>query len=210
VNAAPLQSRPQSSRPSVASVPKLWPGETFVCIGSGPSLTREDVDYCRGKARVIVVNNGYQLAPWADVLYACDTAWWRVHHGVPDFQGLKYSLSVWPGVQTLRNTGPCGLDLDPTGLRTGRNSGYQAINLAVHLGARRILLLGYDMHPGPKGQQHWHPDHPQKTTSPYAAFRMCFTTIVKPLADLGIEMVNCSRATALESWPRLPIEQALP
>jgi len=45
------------------SVPRLWPGETFVCLASGPSLTQADVDYCRGKARVIAIKDVLHLAP---------------------------------------------------------------------------------------------------------------------------------------------------
>ena len=45
-------------------VSRLWPGSTVVCIGSGPSLTPEDVAYVRGKARVIAINRSVDLAPW--------------------------------------------------------------------------------------------------------------------------------------------------
>jgi hypothetical protein len=75
------------------SVPKLCPGGTVVCIGGGPSLTRDDVDYCRGKAFVIAINDAYKLAPWADALYACDGLWWRWHKGVPSFDGPKFALT---------------------------------------------------------------------------------------------------------------------
>jgi len=195
-----------------ATVPKLWPGETFVCIGGGPSLAQADVDYCRGKARVIAINDGYRMAPWADVLYACDDRWWNWHKGVPSFTGLKYALlkraAVWPGVQVLNNTGSSGLEMKPKGLRTGRNSGYQAINLAVHLGAARIVLLGYDMQ-RTGGKEHWFGDHPNKQTSPLGSFRGMFDTIREPLKELGISVTNCSRETALTSFPRARLEDTL-
>jgi hypothetical protein len=53
----------------------VWAGETAVLVASGPSLCPSDVDRVRGRARVIAVNDGYRLAPWADVLYACDRRW---------------------------------------------------------------------------------------------------------------------------------------
>ena len=91
--------------PVVWRVPRLWPDATVVCIGSGPSLTAEDVDYCRGRAKVIAINNAYQLAPWSDVLYACDGAWWDWHQGAPDFGGIKVSSTKnamrWPGILLL-------------------------------------------------------------------------------------------------------------
>src|SRR6478609_8593286 len=44
-----------SASVSRVSVPKLWPGETFVVIGGGASLTHEDVAYCRDRARVVAI-----------------------------------------------------------------------------------------------------------------------------------------------------------
>ena len=124
----------------------------MACLGGGPSLSQEQVEQLRGRARVIAVNDAYKLAPFADVLYGCDWRWWRKHNGAPDFAGLKVTLSNsrghlddYPDIKVVENTGSEGPELEPTGLRTGRNGGYQAINLVVHLGAARILLIGDDM-----------------------------------------------------------------
>lgn len=194
-------------------VPMLCPKGTVVCIGGGPSLTREDVEWCKGKATVIAINDAYKLAPWADVLYACDARWWKWHKGVPDFRGLKFALqedaSRWPDVQVLQNTGEHGLEIEPTGLRTGRNGGYQAINIAVHLGAIRVLLLGYDMQAFKGRPSHWFGEHPQDSRSPYGMFLDHWPAIVKPLQQLGVSVINCSRETALELFPRMPITEAL-
>ncbi len=196
------------------SVPALWPGETFVCIATGPSLTADDVNACRGRARVIAVNDAVRLAQWADVLYACDDRWVSHYKGVPSFSGPKYSLTAntkkWPAWTKLHNDGVNGLCAEPTGLRTGRNSGYQAINLAVHLGATRILLLGYDMgRHGGKG--HFFGEHPKNwPPSPYHSFLDAFKTIEQPLKDRGIEVVNCSRRTALKTFPQMSLDLALP
>jgi hypothetical protein len=190
----------------MVSVPKAWPGETVVVIATGPSLTADDVDYCRGKARVIAINDATRLAPWADALYATDAKWWHWHKGVPEYTGPKWSLehsqwhntrALYPDVQRLRNTGP-----------GGRNSGYAAINLAVHYGASKIVLLGYDMQ-AVKGKSHFFGEHPQKNTSPYAQFRQAFTTLVKPLAKLGIEIVNCSRNSVLTAFPKAELRDTL-
>jgi len=194
-------------------VPRLWPGATIVCLGGGPSLTREDVAHCEGRARVIAINDAYLLAPWADVLYACDARWWRWHQGVPGFAGLKYGLERecrhFKGVQVLEQTGIEGLEAAPTGLRTGKNSGYQAINLAVHLGAARVVLLGYDMQ-RTGGREHWFGNHPNGSRSPYDAFARRFASLVQPLRALGVSVVNCSRHTALTAFPRQPLLEVLP
>lgn len=203
-------------------VPELFPGETIVCIGGGSSLTDTDVQAVRGKGRVIAINDAYRICPWADVLYGADKDWWIEHQGVPSFIGPKYALPEatrkgWPeGITVLKTAGDFGLSRDPSTLATGgstggRNSGYQAINLAVHLGASRILLLGYDMQRGPSGKTHWFGRHPDtlRRNSPYTEFLKGFPTLVQPLAALGVEVINCTRDTALLVFPMMPIDQAL-
>lgn len=196
----------------MVSVPRLWPGETVAILGGGPSLTREDVEYCRGKVRTIAINQAYQLASWADVLYACDRAFWRRNPEAVQFAGLKYSLTAKPKdvptVQVLKYRTDHGLDLDPRYLATGHNSGYQAINLALHLGATRILLLGYDMQRGPRGEQNWHRQNP-KSNSPYVKFRKAFPSIVGPLHRAGVSVINCSRVSALTCFPCRPLREVL-
>lgn len=208
-------------KPKTASVPRLWPGETVVCIASGPSLTLDDVNYVRGRAKVIVVNTSVNLAPWADVLYACDDRWWKwayrfqkQYPGVHQFTGLKFAITAqsarFPGVKVIGRSGIDGLSMDPRSLRTGSNSGYQAINLAVLMGATRIVLLGYDMQTGHHGRQHWHPDHPMKMVSPYSSFRRYYETLVEPLKAAGVDVINCSRDTALKCFPRQALQDVFP
>lgn len=200
-------------KPVFASVPRLFPGGTILCVASGPSLKQADIDYSRGRIdAAIAINTSYQRIPWAHALYAADAHWWGWHKGAKDFAGERYSVSPeaakW-GVSILRNAGSEGLELSPDGLKTGRNSGYQAINLAVHLGATRIVLLGYDMQRGPGHESHWHGDHPQHQESPFGIFIEKFKTLVAPLAELGVEVINCSPRTALKVFPVRPLTEAL-
>lgn len=198
-------------------VPQLCPGGTVVCLGSGPSLAKADIDYAHEKgATIIAVNDAYLLAPFATALMASDGAWWI--HKKPEFAGLRFSLDPAAArvkdVIVLKNTGTDGIETDPAGLRTGRNSGAAAVNLAVHFGAKRILLLGYDM--GATDKKHkrthffGHHKFPLRDSSPYQLFRETFKHQVAPLQQLGIEVVNCSRITALACFPVRPLEQALP
>lgn len=196
----------------MTSVPRRFPNSTIVCLGAGPSLTAEDVAACRGKAHVIAINDTVTLAPWADVLYACDRKWWQAHPETASFRGLKYGLQSLnrPDVQILENTGDQGIEVEPTGVRTGKNSGYQAINLAVHLGAKRIVLLGYDMQPGRHGKLHFFGNHAwTNVLPPFQLFLALFETLAGPLQALGIEVVNCSRVSALNVFPRQSLTEAL-
>lgn len=204
--------------PVMGYVPRLWPGATIVCIGAGPSLTSEDVSACRGRARVIAIKDAIRLAPWADVLYGAgaDSGQWWSRNGptLAWFPGARFSLdpkaAAWSTV--LKNTGFSGLETQPTGLRTGKNSGYQAINLAYHLGARRIVLLGYDMQEGPGGEQRWFGRHPWETRrwrEQGREFAPQFDALVGPLAAAGVSVVNASRRTALTCFPCAAVSCAL-
>lgn len=205
----------------MTSVPKVWHGSTIVCIGTGPSLTHEDVEFCRDKARVIAINDAYTVAPWADVLYACDVKWWKWHNGVPAFTGLKYALAPktndrigdqvirQAGIQALQNHGTYGLSLDPTGVSTGHNSGYQAINVALHFGASRIVLLGYDMGRSPKQASHFFGEHRDRSQPPYERCLAAFATLVAPLRAASVDVVNSSRHSALRCFPQITLEESL-
>ncbi len=196
-------------------VPRIWGGETAVILASGPSLCQEDVDACQGRARVLAVKDAIRLAPTADGLYGCDASFWARHEGFPTFTGFKYSIDPragrWPAVIVLRNTGESGLERDPSGLRTGRNSTYQAVNLAVHLGASRVLLLGLDMGHSPCGPKYFFGHRPsdQQVQSPWASMLLLWPTLVAPLLALGIAIVNCSRVTAVTCFPRQSLREAL-
>jgi len=194
------------------TVPRLWPSSTMIILAGGPSLTTADVEACRGR-RVIAIKDAIRLAPWASVLYACDRKWWLAHPDTTHSQALKFGLESVPGrpdVTVLRQTGPTGLEPDPTGLRTGKNSGFQAINLAVHLGASRIVLLGYDLQPDAKGKHHWFGAHPYtKTPPPYRDLLPLFPTLIEPVRALGVTILNASRVSALTCFERIALHDVL-
>jgi hypothetical protein len=199
-----------------------WKGETAAILASGPSLTREQCEFVRGKCRVIAVNNqGIDtrdsttgevvpaMAPWADILYAADLKWWRHYQEQAlKFAGRKVTIRPtlpWAEVYSLQqSTEHATLDPRPTHLVSGGNSGYQAIHLAVHLGATRILLLGYDMKEGLNRRRHWFGNHPAKLDSRgnFTAWIMAFAKLEKVLAHKGVEVINCTPNSALRCFRR--------
>lgn len=104
-----------------------------------------------------------------------------------------------------------GLCLRPGRIHTGLNSGYQAIGLAFMWGAARIILLGYDMQRGPRGESHHHGDHegglPNLGTMHEWTRRMVQLGI--DLRTCGIDVINATRRTAINCFERMPIERAL-
>ncbi|EXF45267.1 hypothetical protein BAY1663_02346 [Pseudomonas sp. BAY1663] len=178
-----------------------WSGMTVVCMASGPSLAPADVEIVRqwreaaDNRRVVVTNNTYQLAPWADVLYAMDRKWWEVMK--PQFAGERLTA-----VHDVLGV-PCSSS------PKGGNSGSGAILLAAHRGAARVIMLGYDCQVGAGGARHWHGDHKKPLGNAvslpkfYGQFRADARRIT------GVEVVNCSRATALDMYPLGILEDEL-
>ncbi len=183
--------------------------KTAVCIASGTSLTQEDVDYCQGKASVYVVNNCYKLAPWADVLYACDEEWWD--HYQPEFDGQKWTINENAGKKYNLNIIPHdtqALFCKDGMIATGNNSGFQAINLAYLHGFRRILLLGYDFK---NSGQHWFGKHPNRLNkSPDMRRWLRHIENAYPIMqEAGLTVINCSRDSAITTFPTSNITQEL-
>lgn len=199
------------------SAPRMWPGETVAVIGGGPSLTQQHVDHCKGKCRVIAINDAIRLAPWADIHYFCDEKWWQWHHEkdwYKAYTGLRVTLEnaklvgLEPSLKSLSNwnnysgsLNPPALSENPSGVMTGQNSGYQCINLGVHLGARRIVLLGIDMRNAAGGKAHWFGEHPvPNPNSIYHQMILEFRKLPVELAKRDIEVINCSPGSALDCF----------
>lgn len=200
------------------SVPPEWTGETAFLLGGGPSLRGFDASVLRGR-RIIAINNSWELAPWADVLYFCDVKWWgwnfaKVQNGFTGRYIVTPSQQIPdPRGRVIKLTGGTGLETDPTGLRHGSNGGYQAINLAYHLGATQIILLGYDMRLS-GNRTHWHDGHPATREAAYQqtlenAMLPKFPSIVEPLKAAGVEVLNATSGSALECWPHVSLDKIL-
>ncbi len=208
----------------VWTVPRLWPGKTVVCIAGGPSLNLPHVRLTaiarrKDRIRVVAINDAVYPAWWADVLYACDHRWWLKHEGVPGFRGLKVSISNARGhlreftdIQFVENTGTDGIDTSPTGIRTGSNGGYQAINLALHFGAKRIVLLGYDMKFGDEGKTHWFGDHDDwklKERTVENVFIPKYAALAKAFRKLDVEILNATPDSALTVFEKVKLESVI-
>ena len=197
-----------------------WPGAQVAILASGASLTAEQVQAVRDwrqaddARRVIAINTTFQLAPWADALYACDAAWWHVHYSqarslfagklwTQDREALRHE-----GVQFIESVRAPGLSNRVGVIHQGQNSGYQAIGLAHHAGAVKLILLGFDMQ-----GQHWHGQHPKPlTNTPAYLFPLWvsnFNALAVDLEMAGVEVVNCTPGTALTCFRRADLRAEL-
>lgn len=190
--------------------------DTWVCIASGPSLTQAQADYCRGRARVMVINDGYRMAPWADALYSCDRHWWAHHIDAirATFAGECWTRNAEAarefGLYHIVSAKGEGLCREPTTINEGHNGGYQAMNLVWHFGARHIVLLGYDMQKT-GGKKHWFGDHPghMDRDAPFAKWIAAFEALARDLAADGCEVINATETSALGCFRRASLEDTL-
>jgi hypothetical protein len=165
----------------------------------------------------MTINNAWKLAPWADVLYACDFSWWNHHRGAPEFEGLKISQDskasdTFKDVRAVRTKRrEDGLLLGRPGhIGWGGNGGFQALNLAVQFGAKRIILVGYDMHLD-RGR-HWHGDHPKGLHNPLPGnvrrWRAAIDKNAPLLKAFGVTVINASMESALTAFPKMSLLEA--
>ena len=173
----------------------------------------------RGQARVIVVNESWRLVPWADVLYGCDGKWWKWRRGVPEFHNLKISQDAeacraYPEIRKVDvDTNSNAIELKHMGkLGSGGNSGFQSLNLAVQFGARKIMLIGFDMRVDMG--EHWHERHYPPLSNPHPndnlpRWRRSLDGAKAALDAAGVGVVNCSAISMLTAFPKMTLREGI-
>jgi len=204
------------SKVKFSKIEPIWKGETVFIIGGGPSLKELDFNRLKSK-RTIAINKAFFSHPTADMLYWTDSrvySWYKTD--IDKFKGHKYTTkpygNVTQSVKVLKNTGKSGLEFDPSGIRHGNNSGHAAINIAYHTGAKRIVLLGFDMKNTAGGVSHFHDGYPIKSTrnDTYAKSMIPeFFFIADALEKKGVKVINACPNSELKIFPRMSIDQAL-
>jgi hypothetical protein len=187
-------------------------------------------------ARVIAVNDAYLLAPWADVSYFADAQWFVWHNtGIPkvelglsagavrerwaSFPGEKCSIQssekyLPDSVHVLRNAHypylGSGLSLDPTKLVTGRNSGFQALNLAILAGAKTVILIGYDARPNAQGKTHFFGEHPRPAPPEiWIEIKRSFAAAAGEISAAGVKVWNCTPDSAIDPFEMASLDDVL-
>lgn len=187
-----------------------WPNSEVCILASGPSMSADialRVSDWRNRSpnrKVIVINTTFKLAPWADVLYACDQPWWK--HYIDEvrqtFKGELWTLCAESqrqfGIRRIESQRNTGLNFRKGVINQGDNSGYQAIGLAYQAGAKKINLFGYDMKGG-----HWHPPHPgsMNKVNQYPSWIGWFNKLAVDLRSVGVKVTNYTPNSALRVFP---------
>jgi len=175
--------------------------DTFVLFAPGESLTQAQCDFVRGRCKTIAVSDAYRLAPWADALVANDAAWWKARPDAKTFAGLRFSAN--PNVDCVEQ-----VKKFEHVIGRGSNSGLLAMWVARMLGAKLIVLVGYDM----KGTHFFGPHTGglwNTTPEQFATFQTYFEALKKLLDKEGIEVMNCTPKSALKCFRKSNLEAVL-
>lgn len=199
-----------------------WTDLPVAIVASGPSTKTVNVNLIRDKMRVIAVKENVDLCPWADVVYGCDAAWWNKRVGLPEFNGLKVSYrgdninipAKFPDIRHVDIRAKSDdLNLDEPGvLGSGGNSGFQALNLALQFGSRKILLIGFDLND--RSGVHWYgrnnwPRANNPTEENFRRWRGAFRLAAPKLQSIGAEVLNASPTSEMKCFGKTTIEQAI-
>lgn len=198
---------------------------TVVCVGTGPSLSLAQLESAR-RWPLFVCNDAFRVAPDAALLFACNWQWWDARwQDVKDLPCEKWTTrresAEKYGLRYIAEVNRPGLSTDPTVLHHGHSSGYQLLGMAYRSGARRILLLGYDLAfasdydgramkagSGPRhffgeyepALQHW------PSVKVRAGVHVELLDLYQSVADQGaVEIINCTGGGVLECFPRADI-----
>jgi hypothetical protein len=224
------------------NVPKIWQGGDVWILGGGPSVTnqfdipKKVVDSVVNGAspnsyspymsaihnkHVIGINMAYKIGDWIDIIFFGDNGFLLANkHGLAAHPGIKvachphaeaYGWIKYVARDTKRTR---GISPDPRKVSWNFNSGAAAISLAVHLGAKRIILIGFDMHPNPTGVHHWHDLYDlQKSqkpiTVPYDRHLIGFPNIAEDAKRYGVTILNASPDSAISDFTKVTVKELL-
>lgn len=193
-----------------------WYRQTAVVLGNGPSLLSfPATELERPYVRSLVANGGYLLFPRADVLMCTDRRWLAAN---PDLSGYSGPMVVVTRHEVVKVRDPRMVFLhrrfigdarhDPFARRDtlveGWNSTSTNISCAIIRGARRIILLGVDLAPGPAGRRRIYDESKEGGLSAAKRYKRQvehLTMQAEWVRRKGVEVINCSPQSGLQCYP---------
>ena len=228
------------------TVPRMWEGADVWILGGGPSMTKQFkipktivqrvVDgvaspeiyspYMKAihDKHVIGINVAYMIGSWIDVVFFGDGGFFLKHkEALAAFPGLKVSCNPnlgpyhWVKFLARDPNHVKGITSNPRAVSWNHNSGAAAISLAANAGAKRIMLLGFDMKLAGDQSQHWHnlygkmQDNSKRRLMhlPFDRHLLGFSVIAKDANQRGIEILNVSQDSAIEELRKVTLEEVL-
>lgn len=187
-----------------------WQGEDVFIIGGGDSLRSFDWELLRNEL-TIGCNDAYLFGK--DICKICvfgDHKWFRKHRDkLEQYKGVvitNCTQLLHTKLEWLWATPRKGKGLGELKLGWNKNTGALAVNLALLLGAKRIYLLGFDMHLSKEGKPNWHDNMINRASvGVYEKFIEAFTRVSIDLKKKfpGREVINVTNNSDLDIFPKI-------
>jgi len=176
---------------------------------------------------VIGINAAFLIGDWIDMVFFGDKAWWLANRErLAEFPGLKVSCHpkfgsaefITERIKYLARDKQHvkGISSNPCAVSWNSNSGAAAISVAANAGAKRVILLGFDMKLGEDSRQHWHALYgsaERKETEPrklpFHRHLRCFPEVAKDAKRRGIEILNASPESVIECFRKITVKELL-
>jgi hypothetical protein len=172
---------------------------------------------------VIGTNVAYLLGDWVSIMYFCDHRFYlenieQLHRfknvKVTDVGSLPPSRAYeHRNIKKLKRDTNYGISDYTDTIRWNHNAGAGAINLAVHLGVKRIMLLGFDMKADKNGNTHWHsglPNYARPTDKvSFDKFLGCFAHIAIDAEIRHVEILNVNPDSAIKEFKKVTLKEVL-
>jgi len=190
---------------------KKWNGQDVFIIGGGNSLEQFDWKLLKNE-NTIGCNDAFRHG--IEICKIC------VFGDVKWFQSFESELARYKGVvftscQQLQRTNLPWLwfmsrrafGLYENALGWNGNTGAAAVNLALLLGAKRIFLLGFDMHLSKDNKPNWHQNRLNKPNKNiYSKFLKGFGKLVTDLKKFpDVEIINVTDDSSLNLFPKIGV-----
>lgn len=194
----------------LSRAPRIWGSDPVFLLAGGPSLLAHDLQSLPAD-RILAVKHAALLRPDARMLFWAGRRFHVEQRHVLEahFGELQAKRTIDAGIpahviQIARlepdpQTGVPGLSLDPEQVG-GFCASASALNLAFHMGARSIVLLGYDL-----GGTHWAGDaHPRPNELPGVHLRhlSAFLAMAPVLAAQGVRVINVSNRSRIQCFEK--------
>jgi hypothetical protein len=228
------------------AVPKIWDGADVWILGGGPSLTKQfDIpdkvvqEVRKGVSppsvyspymsaihnkHVIGVNVAYLIGNWIDMVFFGDSGFFeRNMDQLANFPGIRITCFSgarscdWVKCVDYDTQHRRGISPNPNKVSWNRNSGAAAISIAANTGAKRIILVGFDMKLDDTSRQHWHDIYgrgeikePRRIANlPFPRHLAGFQEISFDAKKRGIEIINACPDSAITQFRKTTVKELL-
>lgn len=193
---------------------KVWNDQDVFVIGGGNSLERFDWKLLRNE-NTIGCNDAFRHGK--EICKICifgDSKWFKTfERELSRYKGtvftncsqLQKTKLPWLWTMTRRGSG-----LYKNALGWNSNTGTAAVNLALLLGAKRIFLLGFDMHLSKDAKSNWHQNRLDKPNeSIYSKFLKGFEKLAVDLKKKfpDVQVINVTDNSSLELFPKIGVNE---